>query len=92
MIKAFLFDLDDTLYPERDYVLSGFKAVADSLARQTDRWPEEIHLMLCTLDEPESLEPQGHVYVAEQIEWLKLADDLPRYAGASSDGDASDPD
>jgi putative hydrolase of the HAD superfamily len=26
--KAIVFDLDDTLYPERDYVLSGFKAVA----------------------------------------------------------------
>ena len=26
--RAIVFDLDDTLYPERDYVLSGFKAVA----------------------------------------------------------------
>ncbi len=61
------------------------------IAYESDRWPNEIHLMLCTLDEPESLEPQGHVYVAEQIEWLKLADDLPRHAGTSSDGDASGP-
>jgi putative hydrolase of the HAD superfamily len=27
MIKAWIFDLDDTLYPERDYVRSGFRAV-----------------------------------------------------------------
>lgn len=27
--KAIIFDLDDTLYPERDYVLSGFKAVSN---------------------------------------------------------------
>jgi putative hydrolase of the HAD superfamily len=27
-LKAVLFDLDDTLYPEREYVLSGFEAVA----------------------------------------------------------------
>jgi putative hydrolase of the HAD superfamily len=27
--QAVVFDLDDTLYPERDYVLSGFRAVAD---------------------------------------------------------------
>ncbi len=26
--QAVIFDLDDTLYPERDYVLSGFRAVA----------------------------------------------------------------
>ena len=29
----FAFDLDDTLYPEREYVLSGFKAVSDYLQR-----------------------------------------------------------
>jgi len=28
MWQAIVFDLDDTLYPERDYVLSGFRAVA----------------------------------------------------------------
>jgi putative hydrolase of the HAD superfamily len=28
MIRALLFDLDDTLYQERDFVLSGFRAVA----------------------------------------------------------------
>lgn len=27
MIKAVIFDLDDTLYPERDYLISGFNAV-----------------------------------------------------------------
>jgi putative hydrolase of the HAD superfamily len=29
MLRAVLFDLDDTLYPERDYVISGFRAVGD---------------------------------------------------------------
>jgi putative hydrolase of the HAD superfamily len=28
-LKAILFDMDDTLYPERTFVLSGFRAVAD---------------------------------------------------------------
>ena len=28
MLKAIVFDLDDTLYPERQYVVSGFRAVA----------------------------------------------------------------
>lgn len=31
--RAIIFDLDDTLYPEREYVLSGFRAVA--------RWAEQ---------------------------------------------------
>ncbi len=33
-MQAVVFDLDDTLYPERDYVLSGFRAVADWAERQ----------------------------------------------------------
>lgn len=32
-IKAVVFDLDDTLYPEYDYVLSGFSAVAKEMKR-----------------------------------------------------------
>jgi len=31
-IQAVIFDLDDTLYPERDYVRSGYRAVANHLA------------------------------------------------------------
>ena len=27
-LRALIFDLDDTLYPERTYVISGFRAVA----------------------------------------------------------------
>jgi len=30
-IRAVIFDLDDTLYPERDYVLSGYRAVTEHL-------------------------------------------------------------
>lgn len=33
MIRAVVFDLDDTLISEREYVRSGFKAVSDVLAR-----------------------------------------------------------
>ena len=31
-IKAVIFDLDDTLYPERDYAFSGFRAVVGACA------------------------------------------------------------
>jgi len=34
MVRALLIDLDDTLYDERSYVLSGFRAVADDVARR----------------------------------------------------------
>ncbi len=45
---------------------------------ESERWPEETHLFVCTFDDPESFEPQGHVYVSEQLSWLHLGDDLPR--------------
>jgi putative hydrolase of the HAD superfamily len=32
MIQALIFDLDDTLYPERDFVISGYRAVARHIA------------------------------------------------------------
>ena len=37
MISALLIDLDDTLYDERTYVLSGFRAVAEELAQRHPR-------------------------------------------------------
>ena len=35
MIKGFVFDLDDTLYLERDYVHSGFRAIAKEMGDET---------------------------------------------------------
>ncbi len=43
-----IFDLDDTLYPERDYVVSGFRAVARWGAAEFG-WSEESSLA-CMLD------------------------------------------
>jgi putative hydrolase of the HAD superfamily len=36
-VPTVVFDLDDTLYLERDYVRSGFRAVADEIARSLPR-------------------------------------------------------
>ena len=33
-LKAIVFDLDDTLYPEMEFVMSGFRAVAKYLAKK----------------------------------------------------------
>jgi putative hydrolase of the HAD superfamily len=42
MIRAAVFDLDDTLYLERDYVSSGFRALANELARRSPLQNQEI--------------------------------------------------
>jgi putative hydrolase of the HAD superfamily len=46
MIKAVLFDLDDTLYLESEFFRSGFRAVADELCRRQKQDPEQIVAML----------------------------------------------
>ena len=51
-----------------------------------ERWPGEIHLFVCTLDDPGALQPTGHVYVKEQMPWLHLADRLPRFHTVPSQG------
>lgn len=45
MIKVIAFDLDDTLYPEKEYVFSGFKAVSELVKKRLgveDFYPELV--------------------------------------------------
>jgi hypothetical protein len=55
-----------------------------SLTYEGARWPDEVHVHLSTFDDPAAFAPQAHVYTAEQMPWLKLADDLPRHATTAS--------
>ena len=41
-IKAVIFDLDDTLYLEKDYVISGFKCVAEYLSKKLSIGSKQI--------------------------------------------------
>lgn len=47
--RALVFDLDDTLYPERSYVVSGFKAVASWIGEKLGLSPETVLGELLTL-------------------------------------------
>ena len=49
--KAVLFDLDDTLYPERQYVLSGFRAVAARAAERCGVAADQAYAELSMLFE-----------------------------------------
>lgn len=48
------------------------------ISYESIRWPDEIHLHIGMFDNPEALEPTGHVYTKEQLPWLRIADDLPK--------------
>src|SRR5690606_29033500 len=49
--QAIVFDLDDTLYPEREFVLSGFRAVAQWLENNLSCSAEESYIELKKLFE-----------------------------------------
>jgi hypothetical protein len=53
------------------------------IAYESDRRPEIVDLFIGTLDDPAAVKPSRHVFVAEQMPWLEVLDDLPRFAGSS---------
>lgn len=50
------------------------------------RWPDEIHVLAGTLDDPAAIKPQAHVYVSQKLPWVHFCDGLPRFRTVSSDG------
>ena len=42
-------------------------------------YPGEVHIMAGTLDAPEAIAPERHVYVRERLPWMATTDDLPRH-------------
>ena len=67
-------------------VMRGFCAdCGTALSFESERWPDEIHLFVCTFDDPGDFAPEAHVFTAESVSWLNLADHLPRHLATSSD-------
>lgn len=62
-------------------------ACGTPIAYEAARFPGEIHLYACTLDEPAMAAPTTHVHVGEQLPWVHLADGLPRYRTTSGAGE-----
>ncbi|HLJ37886.1 MAG TPA: GFA family protein [Steroidobacteraceae bacterium] len=46
----------------------------------------EIDVTLSTLDDPTLLPPRMHVWVADRLPWMVIADDLPQHAASGSGG------
>ncbi|MES2264036.1 MAG: GFA family protein [Pseudomonadota bacterium] len=46
-----------------------------------------IDVTTCSLDDPEALPPRDHTHVGSQLDWLHLADDLPRYVRSRDDNE-----
>jgi len=60
------------------------------VAYDADKFPDEIHFYLASLEDASGLEPQFHVFVGEKVSWIKLGDDLPKYLRGTSGPELSD--
>lgn len=45
---------------------------------------DRVQVALGSLDNPERVTPQDHVWADSQIAWFKVTDDLPRFPRSSS--------
>ena len=57
------------------------------LSYEAERCADEVHVYTGTLDHPENAAPAMHVFVAERIPWLRIADGMPRYAGTGREAE-----
>ncbi|MET0983277.1 MAG: GFA family protein, partial [Telluria sp.] len=87
---------DPATYRSSAHVLRGFCATCGTtLTFQDDRYPEEIDVTSASLDDPESMPPQDHIFVVDRLGWMRMADGLPEYqrtreqAGAMAAGNGA---
>jgi hypothetical protein len=68
-------------------VTRGFCATCGSpLTYENRRMPDEVHLYAASLADPSLVRPSRHVFAEEQLPWLEIADQLPRFATTSRGG------
>ncbi len=53
------------------------------VAYERDSEPDETHFYAAALEDSSDFVPELHVYYAEKVPWVELADELPRYPGSS---------
>ena len=51
------------------------------MAYASARRPGETDFYAASLEDPSDFRPESHVYVAEKLPWIHLADDLPKHPG-----------
>lgn len=52
------------------------------LTFQSEKYPTEIDVTTCSLEDPERLLPKDHTRISSKLSWVRLADDLPVYSEA----------
>lgn len=70
-----------TEYGSSEGVMRGFCSVCgSSLSYRHAARPSEIDVAIASLDEPEALRPEAHVWVQDKLSWVAIGDGLPQFA------------
>ena len=62
-------------------------ACGTQMTYQNTLWPDETHLYAATMDDPSAFRPQAHFHYGERLPWLRIDDELPKYAASADDAD-----
>jgi hypothetical protein len=63
-------------------------ACGTPIAYHSKDYDDEIHIHIGTLNSPESHTPQFHVYCKDQLPWLTISDETPRFDGIPRKADS----
>jgi hypothetical protein len=75
---------EPTRYRSSDEAERGFCAVCGStLSMHEAVLPDRVQVSLGSLDRPDLVRPNDHVWTSGQLPWLEVVDDLPRFATIS---------
>jgi hypothetical protein len=48
------------------------------------RYPDEVDVSIASLDDPDPVRPEKHIWTRSQLNWVRLADGLPSFAERSA--------
>jgi hypothetical protein len=70
------------VHPSSDHGRRSFCDVcSSSLFCESTHHPDQIDIVLANLADKIDREPQAHYYFSDRVDWVTLADDLPRFGG-----------
>ena len=68
-------------YASSEHVRRGFCQECGSQISFRDlRYPEYLTLSISSLDEPNTISPNYHIYTDSKLSWLTISDELPKYS------------
>lgn len=75
-------------YSSSENVRRGFcDRCGSTLSFRDTRYPDYYTLTVASLDDPEAVQPNYHIFTDSQPRWNRLEDGLPRYAQERSESD-----